>query len=326
MPELDGSILVVHPDRREQKVLQRVLGAIGRAVRVVDGLPAAEAALADGTPAALVVASAVRLDPGADAVVARAGGAARCVVVHDGRGAAPPALFGDGSLRHLVTAAMPVLAEELFITVQKLLRADLFGLDKYLAWGAFTGETEVVATDDRLRVVAELGNELELMQIGRRQQAALALAADELILNAVHHAPLDAAGARYLRPLPRDATRDLVGRERPRVRWGCDGRWFAIGVRDAWGSIDAATLTRYVAKSLARRAQVRTEGPGAGIGLAMTFAAVTQLVFEVEPGVATEAIALVDVRPWPPQAVPLCASYHAYMLPPAAGSSTSGGV
>ena len=65
----------------------------------------------------------------------------------------------------------------------------------------------------------------------------------------------------------RDApARDLAGRERPKLRFGCDGRWFAISVRDHYGSVDGPTLVRHVAKSLIRSGQVRTEGPGAGIG------------------------------------------------------------
>jgi hypothetical protein len=314
MADLDGSILVVHPDRKAHRVLQRILGAAGRTIVVVDGCEAADAALEDGMPAVVVMASAVRLSVGCDAIIEKvsAGGCAGCIIVHDDRSPVPPTLFDVGTLCHLVTSAMPVLAEELFATVQKLLRRDLFGIDKYLAWGAFLGETEITATDDRLRALGDLGTLCERMQIGRRQQAAVLLAADELVLNAVHHAPVDEDGNRYLRDLPRDATRDLAGRERPKLRFGCDGRWFAVSVRDAYGSVDAATLVRYVAKSLVRRGQVRTEGPGAGIGLAMTFTAVTQLVFDVEPGRVTEAIALVDVRPWSPTTLPLVASFHLF--------------
>jgi hypothetical protein len=312
--ELDGALLVVHPERKDQRVLGRILGATGRRVVVVSGLADAVAALRDGTPAVIVIDSGCRLARGGDDLVDRAlaAGCRGCVIVHPERMPVPGAVFEASSCLHLVTSSMPVLAEELFLTVQRLLRGAGGGLERYLQWGAFVDETEVISTDDRLRVVAELGEQLEAMDIGRRQQAAIALAADELILNAVHHAPVDERGERYLLELARDATRDLLGRERPKVRWGCDGRWFAIAVRDAYGSLDAATIVRYVAKSFVRRGQVRAEGPGAGIGLAMTFQAVTQLVFDVTPGRCTEAIALVDVRPWPPSTLPLCASFHAF--------------
>jgi hypothetical protein len=312
--ELDGSLLVVHPDRKIQRSLQRILGSLGRTVTCADGVASARELLRDGTPELIVVGTQVRLAEGCDAVVdaALAGGCRACLVVHDERTDVPRALFGVGSFLHLVTAAMPVLAEELFATAQKLLRRELFGVDKYLAWGAIVGETVIEATDDRLRAVGRLSQDVEKMQIGRRQQAAVMLAADELVLNAVHNAPVAPDGSRYLRDLPRDASRALVGRERPELRWGCDGRWFAVSVRDGFGSVEPATLIRYLGKAVERSGQVRSEGPGAGIGLAMTFSAVTQLVFDVEPGVATEVIALVDVRPWPPATIPPLASFHLF--------------
>jgi hypothetical protein len=315
MPEPDGSIVVVHADRRTQRMLQRILGTVGREVVTCDGLDSFKYALDEGPAVLVVISTACRLAAGAEQLIERAlhDGCMAVIVVHEERIDVPPELFDVGSMCHLVTAAMPVLAEELFATVQKLLRKDLFGFEKYLAWGALAGETEVLSTDDRLRAIGELGRDVERMQIGRRQQAAVMLAADELVLNAVHNAPVDERGRRYLRDLPRDKVRQLLGRERPKLRWGCDGRWFAISVRDAYGSLEPATAVRYVAKSLARRGQIRSEGAGAGIGLAMTYSAVTQLVFDLDPGRVTEAIALIDVRPWPTTAIPPLASFHLFV-------------
>lgn len=314
MAELDGSILIVHPDRKTQRILQRILGSVGRRVVVADGLDAAALALRDGTPAILVFGTEPRCEPRADAIVdaALAAGCLGCVVVQEDRAVMPARLFEVTSFHHLISAPLAVVVEELWVTAQKLLRREIFGLDKYLGWGAVTGETEITSTHDRLRAIGDLTTLIDGMSLGRRQQAAVLLAADELILNAVHNAPVDQAGHRYLRELARDAPRDLVGRERPRLRWGCDGRWFAIAVRDAFGSIDPEVIVRYLGKSVASAGQVRAEGAGAGIGLAMTYAAVTQLVFDVDPGSAAESIALVDVRPWPPAVVPPLASFHLF--------------
>jgi len=312
--ELDGSVLIVHPDRKTQRILARILGSVGRRVVVADGLDAAAAVLAGGTPDVLVIGTDVRCEPRCDAVVdaALAAGCLGCVVVQEDRAALPARLFEVSSFHHLISAPLAVIVEELWVTVQKLLRRELFGLDKYLGWGATLGETEIVSTHDRLRALGELTTLVDEMNLGRRQQQAVLLAADELVLNAVHNAPVDAHDQRYLRELARDTPRDLVGRERPMLRWGCDGRVFAIAVRDAYGSIDPAVIVRYLGKSLATGGQVRAEGAGAGIGLAMTYAAVTQLVFDVDPGRATETIALVDVRPWPPSVVPPLASFHLF--------------
>ena len=72
MAELDGSILVVHPDRKAQRLIQRVLGSCGREVLVTDGCEAADEILRDGSPALLVMASVLRVTAGCDALVDRA--------------------------------------------------------------------------------------------------------------------------------------------------------------------------------------------------------------------------------------------------------------
>ncbi len=319
MAELDGSILVVHHDRKVQRVAQRVLGATLREVVVVDTGDAA-LALRDGTPSLLVISSALRATLGGQQLLERAHvqGCPGAIVLHEGGTPPAAALFAHGGLAHLITAPMPVLAEELAITAQKILRRDYFGLEKYLGWGAVMRDTEITSTTDRLRALAELSEAVEAMQIGRRHQQAVELIADELILNAIHHGPVDARGAHYLRELSRVSPRELARHERPLLRWGCDGRMFAIEVTDRFGSLDAATAVDYVAKCLGRPGSVRSEGEGSGIGLAMAYASSSQLVFNVEPGRRTEAIAIIDVRPWPPASAPSLPSLHLFFVSAAA--------
>ncbi|MCA9674458.1 MAG: hypothetical protein H6709_09260 [Kofleriaceae bacterium] len=315
MAELDGSILVVHPDRKAQRALQRVLAATLRTVVVLDLIDDARLALRDGTPSLIVMASRVRATDAGELMLehARVQGCADVVIVHDDPAVTGEEVFGFAGLEHLVTSTMPVQAEELAVTAAKLLRRDLFGLEKYLGWGAIVRDTDVRSTSDRQRVIDDLAQGLEDMCLGRRHQASALLAADELIFNAIYNAPIDDDGRHYLREVSRADERPLVGRERPRVRWGCDGRYLAIEVTDRFGSLDAATVVRYVAKCTRRVGNVRAEGAGAGIGMAMAYAATRQLVYDIEPGRRTEAIALIDVRPWPPGAAGALPSLHLFI-------------
>jgi hypothetical protein len=316
--ELDGSILVVHHDRKAQRVVERVLGATLRPVILVDSGDAA-LALRDGTPSLLVISSRLRAAPSGELLLERARiqGCTDVIVLHDGPSPTAAELFDAGGFEHLVSSTMPVLAEELAITAAKLLRRDVFGLEKYLAWGAVTRETIVTSTTDRLRAVASVAASVESMHVGRRQQQAAELVTDELVLNAIHHAPVDARGQRYLAAVPRGAAHELVGRERPRLRWGCDGRVLAIEVTDSFGTLDAATTLAYVARCLGRPGAVRAEGEGSGIGLAMAFTASSQLVFNVEPGRRTQVIAVIDVRPWPSRVAADLPSLHLFHVEPA---------
>ena len=63
-----------------------------------------------------------------------------------------PKILGLGAVTNLLVHAMPILAEELTITAQKLIRNDLFGAEKYLLWGTelrTTTEAQLPGRDAR---------------------------------------------------------------------------------------------------------------------------------------------------------------------------------
>ena len=59
-----------------------------------------------------------------------------------------------GAVTNLLVHPMPVLAEELTITAQKLIRGDLFGAEKYLLWGTELHERVITRASQRAHVVA----------------------------------------------------------------------------------------------------------------------------------------------------------------------------
>jgi hypothetical protein len=126
----------------------------------------------------------------------------------------------------------------------------------------------------------------------------------------VHNAPVDDAGVHYRKDLRRDAELALDGRHQLRVRWGCDSRYVAIEVGDAFGSLDRDTALAALATQHARDG-----GAGAGLGLAMAYRSCDHLVFNLAPGRRTEVIALVDVR-YPPTEHPPASSYNVFVEKP----------
>lgn len=309
-------ILIAHGERKPARELARVLGPVA-AVDVAIGADEAARAVDAAPPAVVVIPDRLRLADGGEQVVAaaRAAGARACVVVHEPDAVPVRRLFDLTWLHHLTTAVGPALVEELVVTVAKLVRGELFGADKYVSWSAVGGARTIGSTTERFDAVDELAALVDRLGLSRRDQTAIALAADELVANAIYNAPVDDAGRRYLRDAPRDAPRTLDAREAPELRWTYDGRWFAVAVRDHFGSLDAPTIVGHLRKSLERRGQIRADGAGAGIGVAMTYGAVRQLVYDLAPGRATEAIALVDVRPWPLAANPRIGSFHVFETP-----------
>lgn len=310
------SILIVHSDRKTQRILQRILGPTGYRVDVADDIvqgtrllqhvqsfPRPELVIVDGS---LIADGITALF---DAAVAR--GTEACMTLLGAQAAAHiPAILGLGSVTNLLVHPMPILGEELTITVQKLLRGDLFGAEKYLLWGTELHETAITRASQRAELVSELAELVRARGQSARVASMAMLVTDELISNAVHNAPVDAAGAAYRRELPRDRELLLDERHQVRLRWGCDARYLAIEVTDRFGSIDRDTILRSLAKH-----DVRETGGGAGMGLALTYRSCDHLVFNLAPGMRTEVIALIDVR-YPPSERTAASSYNVFVERP----------
>jgi hypothetical protein len=296
-------IVVAHPERRAQRALQRMVGATACTVDVVCDA----AALAEAVDADTIAIVDAELACAAPALRERA---ARAWIAVPGEGLAPSepatvdALLAAG-WQHVVTHAIPILAEELLATVQKLLRADVFGLDKYMVWGATVKRYALTNTGDRDDIVAALAREVVTMGLPDRVASLVSVVADELVANALYIAPVDGGGARFRADEPRDRRRALADRDCVTVRLATDARYLAIEVRDRWGSLDPdAIAPRLATKSANAPAE-------AGMGLPLVYACCNQLVIGCAPRTATETIALVDVR-YKPTELGRSASFHVF--------------
>ena len=300
-----GKIVVAHPERKAQRALLKLVGACPFAVEVVADLDALIKAV-DANTIAIVDAGIARASVG---LVARP---ARAWIAVPGEGLAPAEPEGLDALliagwTHVIAHAMPLLAEELVATVQKLIRGDVFGLEKYMTWGAEIRSYAVEDTRDREAAVNMLAKDIIAVGLPDRISSMVSVIADELIANAVYGAPVDESGARFRAGEPRDASRKLVDRDAVTVRWATDARYLAIEVRDRWGSMEPATT----GKKLAAGKQAAAQSVG-GMGLPLAFACCNQLVIGVAPSQLTEVIALLDVRHKPTE-LARTASFHTFV-------------
>jgi anti-sigma regulatory factor (Ser/Thr protein kinase) len=301
-------IVVAHPERKAQRTLQRLVGATLCPVEVVADIDGLLAAI---DPRTIVVVDAGLAQSRADLRTH----AARAWIAVPGEGASPadPASMTallDAGWNHVVSHAMPLLAEELIATVQKLIRKDLFGLEKYMAWGAEVRSYSLDDARDRDAAVATLAADVVAVGLPDRVGSLVSVIADELIANAIYAAPVDGSGVRMRAQESRETSRALTGRDAVTVRWATDARYLAIEVRDQWGSIDVAAVTKKLA---AGGNKVSPEGEG-GMGLPLAYACANQLVIDCEPNAMTEVIALLDVR-YKPTELARTASFHAFLHP-----------
>lgn len=310
MPKL----VVAHAERKAQRALQRLVGATLCPVEVVADSEALTAAL---DPEAIVVidAAIAQQRPQLRELPARAW------IAVPGEGTAPAeqatidALLAAG-WAHVIAHPMPLLAEELLATVQKLRRDDVFGVEKYVAWGAEVRTYELADATDRDDAVTALAADVVSAGLPDRISSMVSVIADELIANAMYLAPVDEHGKRIRANEPRDTRRALTGRDAVTVRWATDARYLAIEVRDRWGSFDVAAAPRRLASTSAALVKDAdaTHSPAVvtgDMGLALVYACCNQLVLDIAPAQMTEVIALLDVR-YKPTELGRAASFHAF--------------
>jgi len=192
-------------------------------------------------------------------------------------------------MNHLIGEDDPDDAE-LVVTSVKLLSGDIFGLEKYLAWGARVGAREVGGYEDKresMGVVCAYAKE-----VGARRQviARIESVVDELLMNALYDAPVVGG--------PREGAQG-----RALLRWACDGRWFAVSVEDEYGALEKASILEHLARARLERGRPRARSNGdeaatngAGLGLYFILSSVTRFIVNVAPGKRTEVICLFDLK------------------------------
>jgi hypothetical protein len=310
-------VLVVEPDRKIQRVLQRTLATTLRPVEQVDADQAVDRAAAAPDTVVVVDLAVARARP----ELARSPARAWIAVPGDEAHPAKPddvAALLEAGWRHVIGAPLSVATDELVATAQKLLRGDVFGLEKYIGWSASVRSTTLDDALDRPAAVATLVAGVGEAGMSERVTSLASVIADELLANAIYAAPVDEHGGHPHRTAPRDQALPLTGRGAVTLRWGCDARLLAVEVTDGWGSLAPDAPGPLIARS-ARRAgraggtsAIASTGDAGGMGLALAYACCHQLVIGIAPGTRTEMIALIDIRHKPTE-LGRAPSFHVFV-------------
>jgi hypothetical protein len=276
--------LCLTDDPQLRRALRRSLSGAGSEVEFAASAEELGARLGGDDEPDLIV-----LDPRSRRAVdlARVGALARAqvLVVGESVGEAEAlSLLRGRALNHLVAED----DESLVVTSGKLRLRDIFGVEKYLAWGALVREREVEGYAGKREALAEVA--AYAAEVGARRQtlARIESVADELLMNALYDAPALRLGVGQREPQPGDLPAVL--------RYACDGRWFGVSVRDAYGELRKDAILDHVLRARAMRAPQEKPGGGAGLGLYFVITSVTRFVANIAPGRMTEVIGLFDLR------------------------------
>jgi hypothetical protein len=206
-------------------------------------------------------------------------------------------LFSHDRLKNLIARNNELSESELLVTTEKLLRGDIFGVDKYLSWGTDLVVQTVSDSAQKEDQVKQVGEFVAALKCDQRFVRGAEIVADELIMNALYDAPVDKDGKPTFAHKPRTERVTLPKSDQATLTYGSDGRYFAISCRDRFGSLKAPTVVSYLKKCFTQdENSVNMKAGGAGVGLYMIFQSTSQMVINIDPKKATETLGLLDIR------------------------------
>lgn len=187
---------------------------------------------------------------------------------------------------------------ELRVTIQKIIRKDFFGIEKYLAPATPVTRLAVTSSADRENLNSSVMQFAEQNRLGQYMSKLVFGITEELLMNSIYDAPV-AGGAHHYNEMPRTMSITLRPEEYSMLTFGCDGMVFAVSVSDPFGALQKDTLFRYLKKVLRRQDSsnlIDTKQGGAGLGLFKILYSAHSLVCNVSPKKQTEVMALIDIH------------------------------
>lgn len=200
--------------------------------------------------------------------------------------------MADGRVNHFVR--LPADRSDLDVLVRKLSTGAIFGLNPYLGADSQPAYHRLSSFSERgsaLAALAEMTERKRLRSVVRRTAVQVA---DELLMNAMYHAPVDSQGRAIINDL--DPTR-LMRRRTPRpvsFRYAIRERVLYLSVRDRYGSLARSDLVTYIGRKRNGPLPMGRRTLGAGLGLYLVANSVTRLIVNILPGAVTEVVCTLE--------------------------------
>ena len=206
---------------------------------------------------------------------------------------------------------------ELLTTLQKIIRGDIFGIEKYLDGGATSATFPVFGTKSRDVLVQEVEDFCRSCSLSSNIIRKAKAVTEELIMNAIYDAPVAGGQTRY--EDMRNLVFELEPGDRSILSIGCDSEVLVIGIKDPFGAFKRDKFFDYANKIVYRYDNERlidTKEGGAGLGIFKMLYDSNGLVLNVAPGETTEVIAIVEMTLKSQAFTKMGRSLHYFAVPP----------
>jgi hypothetical protein len=180
------------------------------------------------------------------------------------------------------------------VTVSKFVTGELFGIERYLPSGTPIMLTRLRDFQGRQNAIDEVLSFADKSGVRRQVRASIGQVCEELLMNALYDAPVDASGTPLFHHVDVKERVDKLSPRPVSIRYAVADDSFAVSVRDRFGRLEKSTILRYIEKCLRSSDQIDRKTYGAGLGLYLIVNAATQYVVNVAPGMATEVVCTFD--------------------------------
>jgi hypothetical protein len=198
----------------------------------------------------------------------------------------------DPRVNHVIVG--DELDRGVFVTAQKLLTGDIFGIEKYLPEGTEVHYARLRDFEGRSRAIDTVLEFAEGAKMRRQVRTAIGQVCEELLMNALYDAPVDESGHQIFAEVdPHDRTKTRSPRP-VSIRYAATETQFAVAVRDRFGRLAKNTILAYIDKCLHSPVQIDRKTYGAGLGLYLVANAAASYVVNVAYGIATEVVCTFD--------------------------------
>jgi hypothetical protein len=198
----------------------------------------------------------------------------------------------DDRINHVIVG--DELEDGVFVTAQKLLTGDIFGIEKYLPEGTPVHYERLRDFEGRGKAIQTVLDFAEGAKMRRQVRSAIGQVCEELLMNALYDAPVDEEGrAIFAEVDPHDRTKMRTPRP-VSIRYAATDDMFAVAVRDRFGRLAKNTILAYIEKCIHSPNQIDRKTYGAGLGLYLVANAAATYVVNVAYGIATEVVCTFD--------------------------------
>jgi hypothetical protein len=198
----------------------------------------------------------------------------------------------DDRINHVIVG--DELERGVHVTAHKLLTGDIFGIEKYLPEETPVHYMRLRDFKGRGKALDTIMQYAEDAKIRRQVRNAIGQVCEELLMNALYDAPVDAEGKQVFAEVdPRDRTKSRSPKP-VSIRYAACEEGFVIAVRDRFGRLAKNTILSYIEKCLHSPIQIDRKTYGAGLGIYLVANAAASYVVNVAFGIATEVVCTFD--------------------------------